>query len=166
MQCARHPKVETNLRCGRCDTPICPKCSIPGPVGMRCRDCAAQKSSALYQIHPARFALAAVLGLLAGTIVGAVLDYTTGTGFSLWIILFAGPVIGRFVGDLIVRAAGRKRGLPLEILAGVSVVGGAVLAQWLFHGGFGLLSHIERLIVYGVAVILTAALAIERIRNS
>ena len=41
MYCARHPKVETLLRCGRCDTPICPKCMVHAGVGIRCPECAA-----------------------------------------------------------------------------------------------------------------------------
>ena len=39
--CARHPSVETMLRCGRCDTPICPRCMVHSGVGIRCPDCAA-----------------------------------------------------------------------------------------------------------------------------
>ena len=35
-RCAEHPDVETGLRCGRCETPICPKCMIMTPVGARC----------------------------------------------------------------------------------------------------------------------------------
>ncbi|MDR3709000.1 MAG: hypothetical protein P4L33_11930 [Capsulimonadaceae bacterium] len=38
--CSRHPKVRTLLRCGRCETPICPRCSVYTPAGVRCRDCA------------------------------------------------------------------------------------------------------------------------------
>jgi hypothetical protein len=38
--CARSPDVETDLRCGRCDVPICPSCLIQTPVGIRCPDCA------------------------------------------------------------------------------------------------------------------------------
>ena len=40
LHCAAHPQVETYLRCGRCETPICPRCLIQTPVGSRCRDCA------------------------------------------------------------------------------------------------------------------------------
>ncbi len=39
--CARHPETETMLRCGRCNTPICPRCMVHGAVGIRCPDCAA-----------------------------------------------------------------------------------------------------------------------------
>jgi len=39
MQCARHPKVETDLFCARCETPVCPKCLVHAEVGVRCRKC-------------------------------------------------------------------------------------------------------------------------------
>jgi hypothetical protein len=38
--CERHKKVATRVRCGHCDTPICPRCTVYGPVGARCRACA------------------------------------------------------------------------------------------------------------------------------
>jgi hypothetical protein len=116
MQCARHPKVETALSCGKCGTPICPDCSVVAPVGMRCRDCASMRSSPLYQVRPERFALAAVAGVAAGTLAGFVLQYV---GFF---ILFVAPMIGGFLGEVILRATGRKRGARLEFLAGASVV--------------------------------------------
>lgn len=44
--CGRHPKVVTRLRCGRCETPICPKCMVYTPAGARCRDCSRNKVAA------------------------------------------------------------------------------------------------------------------------
>ncbi len=41
VYCARHSKTETLLRCGRCSTPICPRCMVQSGVGIRCPDCAA-----------------------------------------------------------------------------------------------------------------------------
>ncbi|MBA4293406.1 hypothetical protein C0431_10605 [bacterium] len=38
--CYRHPKVATNLACGRCNNPVCTDCVIIGPAGPRCPDCA------------------------------------------------------------------------------------------------------------------------------
>lgn len=42
-QCARHARVQTRLRCGRCETPICPRCTVHTPAGTRCRACARSK---------------------------------------------------------------------------------------------------------------------------
>ena len=164
MQCARHPKVETGLSCGKCGTPICPNCTIHGPVGVRCRDCASLRSSPLYQVKPERFALAAVLGLAAGTVVGVLLQVISGA--FIYFLLFVGPAIGGFIGELILRASGRKRGLKLEILAGASVVIGAILSQALFGGWLRLWHSPISLILYLVAVGLTASAAVGRIRYS
>ncbi len=41
--CARRPKTQTRLRCGRCEAPICPRCTVHTPAGMRCRPCAHNK---------------------------------------------------------------------------------------------------------------------------
>lgn len=38
--CARHKKETTRVRCGKCETPICTRCMVHGPAGVRCRDCA------------------------------------------------------------------------------------------------------------------------------
>jgi hypothetical protein len=43
MQCARHPKVETALSCGRCETPVCPKCLVHAEVGIRCLKCSPRR---------------------------------------------------------------------------------------------------------------------------
>ena len=41
--CAKHVKAVTRLRCGRCEAPICPKCTVYTPAGTRCRPCAKNK---------------------------------------------------------------------------------------------------------------------------
>ena len=43
--CARHTKTATRLRCGRCETPICPRCTVNSPAGTRCRACAKQNTA-------------------------------------------------------------------------------------------------------------------------
>ena len=56
--CERH-KEETLLRCGRCEKPICPQCTVHGPAGARCPDCGTFRSSHLFQIAPGRLAASA-----------------------------------------------------------------------------------------------------------
>jgi membrane associated rhomboid family serine protease len=43
--CYRHPSVETGVSCSSCGNPICPDCMTPTPVGMRCPECAKQKTN-------------------------------------------------------------------------------------------------------------------------
>ncbi len=38
--CYRHKKTPTRVTCGRCDKPICDRCMVIGPAGVRCRECA------------------------------------------------------------------------------------------------------------------------------
>jgi membrane associated rhomboid family serine protease len=42
--CYRHPSRETGVSCSNCGNPICPDCMTPTPVGMRCPNCAKQKT--------------------------------------------------------------------------------------------------------------------------
>jgi membrane associated rhomboid family serine protease len=42
--CYRHPRVETGVSCSNCGNPICPDCMTATTVGMRCPDCARQKT--------------------------------------------------------------------------------------------------------------------------
>ena len=42
--CYRHPNRETGVSCSNCGKPICPDCMTATPVGMRCPDCARQKT--------------------------------------------------------------------------------------------------------------------------
>ena len=38
--CGKHKKEPTRVTCGRCEKPVCPRCAVYGPVGVRCRECA------------------------------------------------------------------------------------------------------------------------------
>ena len=42
--CYRHPDRETGVSCSNCDRPICPDCMTATPVGMRCPECARQRT--------------------------------------------------------------------------------------------------------------------------
>jgi hypothetical protein len=71
-------------------------------------------------VQPSRFALATVLGLAAGTIVGLGLQQIGGS-FILF-LFFLASAVGGAVGELILRVTGRKRGPKVEFLAGLSIV--------------------------------------------
>ena len=42
--CYRHPNRETGVSCSNCGRPICPECMTPTSVGMRCPECASQRT--------------------------------------------------------------------------------------------------------------------------
>jgi len=122
MKCAAHPKVETNLRCGKCGKPICPKCMVQTAVGARCPECArlyklpTYRVSTVYYLRAAGTALgmAVVSGLLWG------LANTFIPFFFLNLLIGAG--VGYAIGEVVSLAVNRKRGRGLAAVAGVGVV--------------------------------------------
>ena len=119
MKCARHPDIETNLRCGKCGQPICPKCLVQTPVGARCPDCAAMKRLPVYRVPASYYARATGAGFAAGAALGAVWPFIPLGGFLL-LIIAAG--IGYLIGEAISLSVNRKRGPGLQVIAALSMV--------------------------------------------
>lgn len=118
--CARHSNVKTRLRCGRCETPLCPKCMSYGPTGVRCRDCGSNRSSPIYQVSPLQLLIA--FGVAFGcSILGALL-----AKFTFLFVLFYAPVAGTLIGKAITRTIGGKRGVPLAVAATLGIAAGAL----------------------------------------
>jgi len=66
--CYRHPDRETRVSCSSCGRPICPDCMTPTPVGMRCPECANQRTKVVrnptgtpgFETAPATYILIAI----------------------------------------------------------------------------------------------------------
>src|SRR5436305_14892804 len=99
LHCARHPDRETYLRCGKCGDPICPKCTIPTPVGSRCRDCAQLRRLPQYELSVGTILPA----LLAGVAVSALGWYIL--TFIPFFRFFAAVFVGIAIGDVMSRVA-------------------------------------------------------------
>jgi membrane associated rhomboid family serine protease len=80
--CYRHPDRETGVSCSSCGRPICPECMTPTPVGMRCPECAGQRT----RVHkgtasPSRFAgFPATYVLIALNAVAFLIEIAGGSG--------------------------------------------------------------------------------------
>ena len=164
--CARHPKEETAVSCASCGTPICTKCMVATPVGMKCRNCATNRKSPLFQVRPERLLLAGLVSLIAGA-GAAVLG---GIGFFVIII---GTAYGYFAGSVILKASGMKRGIKLEVVAGAGIVVGAIAFKLLpqivaaralaVSGvGFGFTALLDPF--FWIAVGISTACAVSKIR--
>lgn len=149
MQCAAHPDTETELACGKCEKPICPKCLHYTPVGVRCRECANLKRLPQYEVSLAYMAR----GLGAALVVGAVAGAIWGVIPFGFIGLIVGAGAGYLVGESVSIATNRKVGVQVQVIAGVGVllafvVRGAILmslrnweiADILLYDVFGLLA--------------------------
>jgi hypothetical protein len=114
LRCARHPNTETVLRCGRCETPICPRCQIQTPVGARCPTCAQVKRTSLL-LKPRELARAVAYGVgaaVAGTAAFALVPLLGILGPLIWFAL-----VGFGVGDAVSRGANRRRARELAPIA-------------------------------------------------
>ncbi len=125
VYCARHPGVETVLRCGRCDTPICPRCLVQTPVGARCPTCANVRRLPTIDVSPAFLLRGIGGGIAAGLATGAVWGFFTSGTFGFFLFLMAIGV-GYVIAEAVSIAANRKRGLGLQIAA----VGGVLVAYF------------------------------------
>ena len=118
MQCATHSSVETELACGKCETPICPKCLHHTPVGVRCRECANLKRLPQYELSIAYVAR----GLGAALVVGAVAGAIWGVIPFGFIGLMVGGGAGYVIGEAVSIATNRKVGVQVQVLASAGVV--------------------------------------------
>ena len=130
MQCAAHPSVETELACGKCEKPICPKCLHYTPVGVRCRECANLKRLPQYELSIAYVARGLGAALVVGAVAGAIWGVIP---FGILGLLVGGGA-GYMIGESVSIATNRKVGVQVQVLAGAGVVlafvvRGAILAS-------------------------------------
>ena len=167
MQCARHPSVETELACGKCGTPICPRCLVHTPVGARCRTCANVRRLPQYQVPPSYLARAVGTAVLAGAVLGALWAVLLPFGVYLLIGLLAGLGLGYVVGEAVSLATNRKAGPPLQAAAALGVLVAFVVRDALLAAGVRGVDFADVLTndVFGwVVVIIAVVVAMGRVR--
>ena len=79
--CYRHPGRETGVACSNCGRPICPDCMTSTTVGMRCPECARQRTKVrtMRSIEDP----VATYGLIAINVIVALGSFLGGSGGSL-----------------------------------------------------------------------------------
>ena len=121
--CSRHKDTETNLACGRCEEPVCPRCLIHGPVGVRCPNCAQIRRLPTFDVTGVYLARAIAAGLtiaIVGGLIFSFLRLALGWGpFIDWIAILG---MGYAIGEGISVAVNRKRGRSLKFVAAGSVL--------------------------------------------
>ena len=150
--CARHSKTETKIRCGRCETPICPECLVHAPVGMRCPDCAKVNVVPTYDVPLPVLLRGIGAGVGVAGILALVYLFTVPAMFRLVFlgipglnivlpILFTAMMagVGYAVGEAISLATNRKRGLKLKLAGAGSILLVSIVFTYAFpSGAYGL----------------------------
>ena len=130
--CKNHPKVETTLRCNRCEEPMCTKCAVHTPTGYRCIDCVKEQKkvfeTAYWRDYFSGFITAAILSIIASIIV----EYLSGWFYGIGVLFFA-PFAASIIisGVKIVTGHRRSRKLFMTITFGVFVGGASILLDGL-----------------------------------
>lgn len=135
LRCATHPQVETNLRCGKCGKPICPKCMVQTLVGARCRDCAQLSRLPTYQVSLSQYPIALGVALGLGAVLGVVWGFLSFMPFFFYLNFLVSMGVGYVVGEVTGLVVNRKRGRGLQVIAGVGVFISFVTAQIRFLPG-------------------------------
>lgn len=97
--CYRHPSRETAVSCSSCGRPICPDCMTPTQVGMRCPECARQRTkvvrmrdaAAVPRVTYALIAINVIVFLTEGRL-------TVSSGGGTGTIYEKGALLGSFPG--------------------------------------------------------------------
>lgn len=173
LRCTFHPHVETMLRCGRCERPLCSRCVVQTPVGIRCRDCARLRRLPTYHVSLANYAVATAVAAILAFCLGALWALFPWRGFFIFLLAIG---VGYLVGEGVSFAVNRKRGLFLQVIAGAGVVGCYLVSRlgplaWYAAGRPGLIRMLFEIALRSLidpwvilALILGIAVAVSRLR--
>ena len=167
MQCATHPSVETELACGKCGKPICPRCLVHTPVGARCRQCANIRRLPVYNIGAQHLARAVVASLIVGVVLGGLWGVILPFGIGFFFGLIIGLGLGYAVGEAVSVAANRKAGAPLQVVAAAGIIVAYLVRDFVLASGLKGISTSDLLTndsVGYVAVIFAIVVASSRVR--
>jgi len=157
MKCATHPEIETNLKCGKCGKPICPKCMVQTPVGARCPDCARLYKLPTYRVSAKHYlrAVGTALGMaiVCGVVWGLIGSFVPFIFLNL--LLAAGA--GYAIGEVVSLSVNRKRGTGLATIAGIAVAISYLVSLFL---PFGLSFHFLDLLALALGIYF----AVSRLR--
>ena len=161
MKCAAHPRVETNLRCGKCGKPICPKCMVQTLVGARCPECARLYKLPTYRVSTAYYLRAAGTALGMAIVCGVIWGVVNLFLPFFFLNLLLGAGVGYAIGEVVGLAVNRKRGRGLAAVAGAGVAISYLVSILLFFSlPFGLFPILLAL----ASVALGIFIAVTRLR--
>lgn len=78
--CYRHPGRETGVSCSACGRPICPECMTSTPVGMRCPECAKERTRVSVGVAGGSSDPVATYALIAMSVLAYVAQTLGGSG--------------------------------------------------------------------------------------
>ncbi len=161
MKCATHPEIETNLKCGKCGKPICPKCMVQTLVGARCPDCARLYKLPTYRVSTKYYMRAVGTALGMAIVCGVVWGLIGSFIPFLFLNLLLAAGAGYAIGEVVSLSVNRKRGTGLATIAGIAVAISYLVSLLLPWGlPFGLSFHFLDLLALALGIYF----AVSRLR--
>lgn len=161
MKCAAHPDIETNLRCGKCGTPVCPRCMVPGPVGVRCPQCARVTKLPTFKVSGGYYLRGGGVALVMAVVTGLVWGAIDGVMPYFYLGLILAGAAGYAIGEVVSLSVNRKRGTWLAILGGTAVVISYLVNIFTFGGlPHGAIQIVIDILAVGIGV----SVAVIRLR--
>ena len=174
--CAVHTTVETGLKCNKCGRYMCVKCAVKTPVGYRCKQCVNQQQQGFYTAKPTDYVIATVVAFIIGLPAGYLLPR-----LGLFIIIIGTIPVGGFIGEIVHRAVGRRRGQYTWVFAALGIVLAAAVAFYFSptvqailelnavsartgRGGVPIEFFAQELLMPLIYVVMCAGAAIARLR--
>lgn len=100
--CYRHPGRETRVSCSSCGRAICPDCMTPTPVGMRCPECARERTPVRTISTPTDQPVV-TLALIAINVIAFIASTVAGGGLARGVggsVITHGALYGPAIADL------------------------------------------------------------------
>ena len=157
--CQRHPDVESELRCGRCETLICPRCLVYTPAGVRCPDCAQLRRPPMYELSTSHILKATGTAFGLAIAIGAASAFLLPnfrSGFFLFVVgAIAGSALAAAIVAAMTWATNGKRGGAMQAIACAAIASAGLVR-------IGLTGDIETMTL--VVVAFGAVVAWQRLQ--
>jgi hypothetical protein len=122
--CYYHPHTPTSLRCNKCGKYICIKDARRTPVGYRCKECVRELQDTFFNATPVDYTITAVITLPIAYLAALIVPRL------FWLALFAGPVVGIAIAEVIRVATRKRRGRYTWIVALACLLLGSLVPFW------------------------------------
>jgi uncharacterized membrane protein YqhA len=120
LYCYVHPKRETQLRCNRCERPICMECAVLTPTGYRCKECIRSQQRVFETAQSSDYILASIVAVIL-SLIGSLL-----VGIIGLFTLFLAPLVGMGIAESVRWINHHRRSSKLFILVAAATLVGSL----------------------------------------
>lgn len=132
-RCYSNQHDNAKIFCVRCSIPVCPKCIVHSPVGVRCISCGKSSLSVLNKMPKYLFAKTLFISSFAGLVLGFILLMMS--SIYLYWIHWIGMVFSAYaISEIVSKVSGYKRGLKVQFIGSFALT--ICICVQLFFSGY------------------------------